>query len=59
MQEMLFQRLQFKKFPGTHSLDNLCFPYSAHTFGDCILPRGGGQGENGPFDSFAQPLKNP
>jgi hypothetical protein len=36
-------------------LASLCFRYSAHTFGDCILPRGGGggQGENRPFDSFA------
>jgi hypothetical protein len=41
--------------PRPRPLANLCFRYSAHTFGDCILPRGG-QGENGPFDSFAPPL---
>ena len=39
-------------------LANSCLRYSAHTFGDRILSRGEGK-ENGPFGSFAPPLKNP
>jgi hypothetical protein len=39
-------------------LANLCLWYSAHTFGDRILSWGEGK-ENGPFGSFAPPLKNP
>jgi hypothetical protein len=37
---------------------NFCLWYSAHTFGDRILSWGVGK-ENGPFGSFAPPLKNP
>ena len=37
---------------------NSCLRYSAHTFGDRILSWGEGK-ENGPFGSFAPPLKNP
>jgi hypothetical protein len=36
---------------------NFCLRYSAHTFGDRILSWGKGK-ENGPFGSFAPPLKN-
>jgi hypothetical protein len=50
-----------KNFLGeAYPLANTCLRYSAHTFGDWIFGYPGeGQGENGPFGSFAPPLKNP
>ena len=64
MQEMLFQRLQFKKFPGSMPPDILadsCLRYSAHTFGDRILPRGEGKERMGPWQfspTTEESLKN-
>ena len=51
MQEMLFQRPKFYKFPGgwggmhPDPLTNLYLWYSAHTFGEHILSCGGGCGQ--------------
>jgi hypothetical protein len=56
-----FRDLNFKNFLGACPqipLANSCLRYSAHTFGDRILSWGEGK-ENGPFGSFAPPLKNP
>jgi hypothetical protein len=58
MQEMLFQRPKFKNFlRGACPQTPLA---NSHTFGDRILILSLGEGkENGPFGSFAPPLKNP
>jgi hypothetical protein len=60
MQEMLFQRSKFKKFPGggiplANSIVSVVL--GSHLRRLDIL--GEGQGENVPFGSFAPPLKNP
>jgi hypothetical protein len=43
---------------GACPLVNSCLRYLAHTFGDRILSWREGK-ENGPFGSFAPPLKDP
>jgi hypothetical protein len=57
MQEMLFERNAIWGMPS-NTLANSSLRYSAHTFSNRILSWREGK-ENGPFGSFAPPLKNP